>query len=431
MVFMASQSATNRTSPFGFLRSPHVATVTVILLAYLLAYIEYVMEANSPAGASYSLTNLMVATLLGIVYLFMLVQDHTFLETVFGRYAKGVYFIVLTGVAIAIQFLMASANGIWLVFMPLVALATTELGTIARWLVYFAALLGLAGPFYLVTGSSSVALSVVLTFSPAIVFVAVFALLTERSQNAQEEAEQLTLQLEDANKQLSAYAVQAEELATTQERNRLAREIHDNLGHYLTVVNVQIKAALAVMDTDPAAARETLAKAQQQTQDGLTAIRQSVAALRESPLGHRTLADAVADLVEDAQASGLFAAYTIHGTPRRLSPAQELTLFRAAQESLTNVRRHAAASRVDVVLDYDEPSAVRLSVVDNGIGVDMTKHNVGFGLIGLRERVNQLDGELSFGGQPGEGFAVAVTLPTVPAEAVVMPMEAAAETEHG
>ncbi len=431
MVSMASQPATNRTSLFGILRSPHVATVTVILLAYLLAYVEYVVAANSPSGADYSLTNLLVATLLGVIYLILLVREEPYVEPIFGRYAKVVHFVMLIALMTAIQFLMAGSNGIWLIAMPLVAVATVELGTVARWFVYFAALFAMAGPFFLVTGSTTATLSAVLTFSPAIVFVAVFALLTERAENAQVEAEALTVQLEDANSQLSAYAVQAEEMATTQERNRLARDIHDNLGHYLTVVNVQIKAALAVMDSDPTAAKATLVKAQQQTQDGLAAVRQSVAALRESPLGHRTLADAVADLVEDAQSSGLFVAYTVHGAPRRLSPAQELTLFRAAQEALTNVRRHAAASRVDVMIDYDDPAAVRLSIVDNGVGVDMDEHKVGFGLIGLRERVHQLEGELSFGGQPGEGFAVAVTLPTAAAEAAASPVDPLAETEDG
>lgn len=410
---MSSQPAPRRSSPFSILGSPHVATVTVILLAYLLAYIEYVVEANSPGGADYPLSNLLLGTLLGVVYLFLLVQDGFLLDNVLPNYAKPVQFTILTALMVAIQFLMAGTNGIWLVSMPLVALATTELGAVARWLVYLAALISLAGPFYLVTGDPQAALAATLTFSPAIVFVAVFARLTERAEQAQAEAEALSHELEQANQQLSAYAVQAEELAATQERNRLAREIHDNLGHYLTVVNVQIKAALAVMDSDSAAARATLEKARQQTEDGLSAIRQSVSALRDSPLGSQTLSDAVAELVDDAQSAGLLVDYRVEGTPRRLSPTQELTLFRGTQEALTNVRRHAAASRVDILLDYSDPAAVHLSVIDNGVGVDMAQHKVGFGLLGLRERVHQLDGELSFGGQVGEGFAIVVTLPTV------------------
>lgn len=430
MVFMASQPSTNRTSLLDLLRSPHVATVFVILLAYLLAYIQYVIQANSPAGADYSITNLLLGTLLGVVYLYLLIQDDLIIESAPTAYTKEIHFIILTGIMIAIQFLMAGSNGIWLIAMPLIAMATVELHTGARWLVYLTTLIGLTVPFYLATRSATAVYSAALTFSPAIVFVAVFARLTERAELAQAEAEALTHQLEEANEQLSAYAVQAEELAATQERNRLAREIHDNLGHYLTVVNVQLKAALAVMDSDPAAARTTLTKARQQTEDGLTAIRQSVSALRESPLGDQTLSDAINELVEEAQSSGLFVSYRVEGSPRRLSPPQELTLFRTAQEAFTNVRRHSAASRVDIVLSYHDPSVVRLAIRDNGVGVDMAKHKVGFGLIGLRERVHQLDGLLSYSGQPGKGFSIEVTLPASSQELAVTPAGLPAETDN-
>src|SRR5690606_16330885 len=124
---------------------------------------------------------------------------------------------------------------------------------------------------------------------------------------AQARAETLAAELAEANRKLGDFAVQAEELATIQERNRLAREIHDNLGHYLTVVNVQINAARAILDIDKARADTALDKAARLTQDGLAAVRQSVSSLRESPLGRHTLSEAVADLAAQTQAAGIIA----------------------------------------------------------------------------------------------------------------------------
>ena len=208
-------------------------------------------------------------------------------------------------------------------------------------------------------------------------------------QQARERAEQLTAELEEANVQLAAYATQAEELAMTQERNRLAREIHDNLGHYLTIVNVQIEAARVVMESDPDRALDAMNKAQELTQKGLARVRESVAALRESPVSNRPLGEAIASLVKEAQSSGIVTEFKVTGEPLTLEHKVALALYRAAQEGLTNVRKHARASRVDVLLDY-QPDQVRLEVRDNGVGAAETAG--GFGLLGIRERMQLLGG---------------------------------------
>src|SRR5512140_1806651 len=101
-----------------------------------------------------------------------------------------------------------------------------------------------------------------MSFGIAVMFVAFFSRLTLAEQRAREEVERLAAELAEANRKLRNYAVQAEELATTKERNRLAREIHDTLGHYLTVINVQLSAAQAVMETDHQRAADALGKAQ-------------------------------------------------------------------------------------------------------------------------------------------------------------------------
>lgn len=222
--------------------SGHIATITVIFLAYVVTLAGFLAERNTPDGAAFTAAEFALAGVLGVVYLAMLVWGYDLLAFL-GRYTKAVYFIILTAFFLTIEFLIAGSSGIWLISMPLVAMAATDLPPWPRRLVFLAALAGMVLPLYLASGEWQVALFAGLTFSPAIVFVIVFVRLTQQAEVAQQAAEKLAEQLAEANDRLAAYAVQAEELATTQERNRLAREIHDNLGHYLTVANVQIKAA--------------------------------------------------------------------------------------------------------------------------------------------------------------------------------------------
>ena len=391
--------------------SGHIATITVVVLAYVVTLAGYLAERNTPGGAAFSAAEFALATVLGVFYLVLAVWGYDLLAFL-GRYTKMAYFVILTVLFLTIEFLIAGSNGIWLISMPLVATAATDLPPWPRRLIYLAALAGMSLPIYVASGDWQIALFAGLTFSPAIVFVIVFVTITQKAEMAQKQAESLAGQLAEANERLSAYAVQAEELATTQERNRLAREIHDNLGHFLTVANVQIKAAQAVMARDPARAQLALDRAAQLTQDGLAAVRQSVTALRESPLGNAPLTDAVAALVAETQAAGIVVELAVAGAPRPLDPRAELTLYRAAQEGLTNVRKHARASRVDVRLDYSDPAAVSLSLQDNGLGGEPAATTSGFGLLGLGERARQLGGHLALETTPGHGFSLTLTLPT-------------------
>jgi signal transduction histidine kinase len=251
-----------------------------------------------------------------------------------------------------------------------------------------------------------------LAFSFGLGFTLVFTLLVVSSEKARWEVQRLVNELAEANRKLREYAVQIEELAATRERNRLAREIHDSLGHYLTVVNVQIEAARALHERDPSGAREALLKAQAHTQEGLREIRRSVAALRASPLDSRLLGEALQEVVADSRAAGLMAELQVVGHPRPLSPPAELTLYRAGQEGLTNVRKHAGTAQAHLVLDFSQPGSVRLTVTDEGMGVSTeTSSEVGFGLLGLRERAQLLGGTVRTHSTPGAGFKLDVEVP--------------------
>lgn len=222
-------------------------------------------------------------------------------------------------------------------------------------------------------------------------------------------AERARAALAAANRQLRDYAAQREELATARERNRIARDIHDGLGHYLTTIHMQIQAARSILDTDRVRAEQTLTKAQQLAQEALGDVRRSVSALRAAAPDHLSLPASLTALAEAANSTGLPTTFALHGAARPVDPLPEQALFRAAQEGLTNARKHAAATHAILTLDFGQPQRVVLMVADNGQGASMT--DGGFGLVGLRERVQLVGGSLTLETAPGAGLVLRVEVP--------------------
>jgi signal transduction histidine kinase len=316
------------------------------------------------------------------------------------------YFGAQFALALLIGVVGRGSGGFWILMFPLAGQSTTltwpwTLGVCAAILAAFAGQVGL------VTGDWALAAQSTVTFLAGLVFVVVVTKLAVRESVARAEVERLAVELR-------AYAAQAEELATARERNRLAREIHDTLGHYLTIINIQLEAARTVLDTDRPRVLEALGTAQSLARDGLSEVRRSVAALRASPVENRPLSEAIARLVDEARAAGIPTELALTGEPRQLAPQAELALYRAAQEGLTNVRKHAGGGAHAVLsLAYGPDGNVRLTVSDNGSGVDTVGANgqVGFGLLGVRERVALLGGQMAVRSAPGEGFTLEVLVP--------------------
>jgi signal transduction histidine kinase len=240
------------------------------------------------------------------------------------------------------------------------------------------------------------------TFLVALVFLVALS-------QAMVNAERARAALDEANRQLRDYAEQSEELATARERNRIAREIHDGLGHYLTTIHMQIQAARSILATDRSRAEQTLAKAQQLAHEALGDVRRSVAALRVAPHERQPLPTALAELVEAAGSAGQQTTLSVEGVARPLDPPEEQALYRAAQEGLTNARKYADANNVALTLDFSDPNLVRLTVADDGQGASTTEG--GFGLIGLRERVQLVGGSLTLQTAPGAGLILTVEVP--------------------
>jgi signal transduction histidine kinase len=188
----------------------------------------------------------------------------------------------------------------------------------------------------------------------------------------------------------------------------VARDIHDGLGHHLTVVQMQVQAARAVLAADPARADAVLAKAQQQATEALAEVRRSVATLRE-PRTSLPLPTALEGLVAETSAAGVPTEFRVEGTARELSVESAESLFRAAQEGLTNVRKHADATSARLLLQFGADT-VCLAVSDDGRGLPQTGPP-GFGLLGLRERATRLGGRLDVVPAAGGGTTLRMELP--------------------
>lgn len=246
------------------------------------------------------------------------------------------------------------------------------------------------------------------------IFIVVFTQMAVNEERARSEVEKMARDLSEANRHLREYAMQVEELAVTRERNRLAREIHDGLGHYLTTIYMQVQAARAVMKTDALKAQDALTTAQNLTQEALVDVRRSVAALRESPNQGQTLSEEVEKLLRGCESAGVSGVLKVIGTPRVLSPQSQWAVYRAIQEGIHNTCKHAQAASVCVLLDFSQSGLVRLMVQDDGRGAE--RIDGGFGLLGMRERVTLLNGEMRVVTAPGQGFLLEVKIPDEPAE---------------
>ena len=215
-----------------------------------------------------------------------------------------------------------------------------------------------------------------------------------------------------ANVKLARYAATLEQLATSRERNRLARELHDTLAHTLSAVAVQLEATSALWDSDLAAARDMLERSLEATRDGLSEARRAIHALRAAPLEDLGLALAVRSLAESvAIRAGL--ALDLQGPERinGLGPEVEQAVYRIANEALANAARHADARHLAVRLDHTG-GRLTLTISDDGRGFDAASPppDGQYGLRGMRERAEMIGGALEIESQPGHGTTVRLTV---------------------
>jgi signal transduction histidine kinase len=197
--------------------------------------------------------------------------------------------------------------------------------------------------------------------------------------------------------------------AVTEERLRIARELHDVVAHSMSVIAVQAGVGGYVIGTNPAEAAGALAAIETTSRATLREMRQLLGMLRDSGPGEMLSAPGLASIADLAERVGLRVDVEVRGMPRDLPAGADLAAFRIVQEALTNVVKHADTDCSRVVLTYTDES-VAIEVTDNGAGAARGGDH-GHGLLGMRERVAMYGGEFSAGPRPGCGYRVSACLP--------------------
>jgi signal transduction histidine kinase len=338
----------------------------------------------------------------------------------------GVFFAGLVGFIVVL-----TARSPWFAFFTWIGFlyAFRFLTGVWRWVVCVPVALafsaGQGGGFHRLT-ASTVAIWALVTCVD-IVLIGVFVLLGQKTAEQNEARKGMIAELAETNRRLedmvaentglqAQLLTQAREAGVGDERQRMAREIHDTLAQGLTGIITQLEAA---QQTSSDTERERrIGNAKQLARDSLAEARRSVQALRPQALEDSKLPDALADEVARWSAtSGVAAEVKTTGDVRALHPEVEVTLLRVAQEALANVAKHAGASQAWVTLSYME-DVVTLDVRDDGAGFvpgerGESQASGGFGLIAMRQRVGRLAGQLEIESEPGAGTAVSASLPAI------------------
>ncbi len=216
-------------------------------------------------------------------------------------------------------------------------------------------------------------------------------------------------ELKVVNIQLQDYSLKSEQMAKTRERNRLAREIHDTIGHTLTGIATGLDACIELLERDRAKTKIQLLKISDLAKKGLLDIRRSVSELRPDALERFSLVSAIQKLSEDInECTQTRVALQIEGTERKLNADEEATVYRIVQEAITNSVRHGRAQEIHVNLHF-ESSCLQLQIVDNGDCRGPVAE--GFGLQYIRERVAMLAGTAELGPDSPHGFRIRVQIP--------------------
>jgi signal transduction histidine kinase len=412
---MSSQPTTEEREVFYL----SIAGASVIYITLIIGYLLTILTATR-----LTLLNFLIFTALQVCYCALL----WWMIRVVGKSPKKWPLPLAIGLLIVITGAVGllPATGLqWDLLLFLVTLSlfftflSLRLAICAGILLYIAVVLNLG---WLSDWQWSHVYASLLSLIPAFLFVGLFSLFFRMLEMQKERAERLLRQLEVSNAelerthaQLQDYANEVEELTIVRERTRLAREIHDTLGHYLSILNIQLETISKLQERDPARAAVEIAEARRVAAQSMQEVRNAVAALRPTSIATLSFAEATTQLGKEFERNVPETALTLDLETELppLSPDISVALYRAVQEALTNVRKHAQASKVLVRLRYED-GTIELLVLNNGKGMADTtpdRPGEGFGLVGLRERIELLGGQVSYGPAEQGGYRVTVHVP--------------------
>jgi two-component system, sensor histidine kinase and response regulator len=216
--------------------------------------------------------------------------------------------------------------------------------------------------------------------------------------------------LREALEQERSLNLRIEEMAVLEERNRIARDIHDSLGHALVALNIQIETALTLWQDAPDRAYTFLVEAKQLGSEALTAVRQSVSDMRSDPLQGRLLEGAIATLIQEFQHTTNVVPECHIDLSQPLSNQVNTVVYRIVQEGLTNICKHANATAVQIQIQTTADDLL-LVLQDDGNGFQVDQNRTGFGLQGMRERTDALGAQLEITSTPGDGCRITARFP--------------------
>lgn len=231
--------------------------------------------------------------------------------------------------------------------------------------------------------------------------ILVFAGFAQRNKEEKEKTDILYKELLDAHRQLKQYTDEVNRLGVVEERNRIARDLHDTLGHNMTALIMQLQMAEHLLKEDPPKAESLLNDSTRTAKDSLAGIREVVQTLRGSGTA-LTPAESIRRLVDEFSAkTGVDIQLDIQGDKAIRDSAANIAVYHIVQEAITNAVRHGKAGRISIGLHYSVDS-ISFIVRDNGTGAEAVKE--GYGLKGIRERAEAFRGKVEFG--TGDGFYI-------------------------
>lgn len=249
-----------------------------------------------------------------------------------------------------------------------------------------------------------------LSYGVSTAFVIVMSYLVKIQVREREMLAHVNAELEQAYKKLIENSEVTRKLTVEQERTRMSREIHDTLAHTLTTLIVQLEACKKLASLDPSRLPAELEKAQELSRSGFNDIKHTIKALRPQVMEDKSFFSSILSIVNETMKNTkvhITLNNTLPDDTKFTSPI-EITLFRVIQESITNSIRHGQADKIEIDIKQDH-NLLQLSIADNGAGCANIKK--GFGMQGIRERIESLNGSVEFSGSTGKGFKTKVSIP--------------------
>ncbi len=385
---------------FQFKGSADLAFAVVVLASYF-AMFSNLKETN--------LWQLLIMVFLGVAYIAIGIYGYNFVSKQNRPIWIIIYFFIQIIIGSFIVFLGKGAGFSAILLLPLAGHAVVLAPGYWLYLINFFIVVGYVWSVRQYSGNLDDVWSSLPTILAGLIYIMVFTQMAIDEERSKREVERLVLELEDVNEKLRTYANEVEQLTVIKERNRLAREIHDGLGHYLTTIHMQLQAAQAIIDENPEKAKDSIEKARSQSQIALIDVRRSVSSLRYDKRDGESIKDVLERAIRPCDWIGIHSHLEILGEERNLDENLKSTIYRIVQETVNNTCKYSRAKNYFCQLSYLDESNFSLIISDDGIGV--TNFRSGYGLQGLKERIELLNGKLSLKTSPQKGFRIEIELP--------------------